>query len=208
MDLYNKQRVESGRKPVSSKRASDVISEPKHDAIPASRPERMDEQVDQNMEEVDEPIPAPDTEMVDAPNPNPDTEIVEADSAPVPQEEKMDDVVLPSSPELQSRDPVCIPKLEVPAEDNVLDNLAEPQAVSGVVKVEASSLDPAAKLEDLSADDGFESLNDLPGDDDLVGICKTDDLVGSLKDYEVMSESNDYESVNLSRIHHSPESTH
>lgn len=228
MDLYKKGCLEAGGRPYLSKRTLDIVSK--------SKQENVEEQVHHDFRKVEDPVPTSHTEMVDAPNSNLDVENVEAISS-VAAEDKMV-VVLTPSHEVQNHNSPRSPRLEIPVKDDFQDNLGETQTTfdgvktevisSELVKLEDANADGSASLDNASLpvaslSTNGDNLNEISKANGGCAVYQAEEspafgdamsgpvLVpdGSPKDYEaVMSGSNESESVNLSRIHHSPESTH
>ena len=228
MDLYKKQKMEARGVPFMSKKTLDIVSE--------SNQEKLAEQVHPDAEMAEEPVPTLDAEIADAANSKLDTEDVEAVLS-VAAEVKLE-VVSTSSSEVQNHISLRSQKLEVPDADGGQEYLGEPQAIpteaktevifSERVKSEDTNADgifsPAnASLSGAYLSTEGENINGVSKANDgqsiynaEEGLAFGDGMSGpvfvpgeSPKDCEaVMPGSNESESVNLSRIHHSPESTH
>ncbi|KAM1020970.1 hypothetical protein ACFX15_041379 [Malus domestica] len=222
MNLYKKQRMETRVLPIIAGGALDIIL--------ASNQENMEAKVHCYGEKVEELVPASDIEMADAPDYK-NAGTASGDGA----EERLEVPVSSPNHELQNDTCVPSPMLEMPVDDNGGNKAGDPQTMSNGVEIESSD---QAKLDDgdangfSSPDNESLATTTLPAaanDSNVISKTKDDNPIGqassegaadavtgpliipksSPKACEALiSGSNESDSVILSRIHHSPESTH
>lgn len=226
MGLYKKQMMETRGKPFINKRTLELIS--------ASSLGNGGEQVHCDVARVEDPVLDSAADMLDAPISDRDSENVEADPSAAAEDKSAEPV---QSPSKDVRPPISPPHSEDNDQDNMVVG-PEPNASGGelgamsceqqeLVKstetgvVGFSSLDIASRTvtTQSSLGDNFNEIgnSEANGDDSSLRteafgeatngpLCFPD---GSPKVCEaLMSGSKESESIILSRIHHSPESTH
>lgn len=228
MNFYKKQRMEIRGLPFLAGGTLDIIL--------GSNQENMEAKVPCDVEKVEELVPTYDAEMTDAPLSSLDEKNVvtpSTDSA----EEKPEVPVSTPSPEVQNDICLVSPKLEMRVEDYSGSNAGEPQTLLNGVEMDYSSELVKLEIGDTNGfsliDNSALATSNLPAaGNDLNVISKTEDdnsihypkegaadaITGPLVIPEgspkakaceaLMSGSNESDSVILSRIHHSPESTH
>lgn len=229
MNFYKKQRMEIRGLPFIAGGTLDIIL--------GSNQENMEAKVPCcDVEKVEELVPTYDAEMTDAPLSSLDEKNVvtaSTDSA----EEKPEVPVSTPSPEVQNDICLVSPKLEMRVEDYSGSNAGEPQTFLNGVEMDYSSELVKLEVGDANGFSSIDNLvlatSTLPAaGNDLNVISKTEDdnsihypkegaadaITGPLVIPEgspkakaceaLMSGSNESDSVILSRIHHSPESTH
>jgi hypothetical protein len=231
MDLYKRQRVKIVGLSSLSGGTFDIIPA-------ASNQETVEVQVPIcEVEKAEEPVPPLDAELPSSPMSTVDQKQVEAVSTAVIEEENMEEPVLSSIQEVQNHISTPSPKMEVLVQDYGGENQGGRQPVSSLEKKDGMASEQV-NLEVADGDClmtvGKESqkTTTFPMDDDNIdGLGKSsgnnfsycaeeglsDDTINGPKFFPdgspraceaLMSGSNESESVILSRIHHSPESTH
>lgn len=223
MDLYKKQRMEA--------KGMSFVAGGRLDIILASNQKNMEAKVCE-VEKVEQLVSKSDAEMADAPVSSSD----EKNALVTVSTDSVKELVSTPGHEMQNHISLGSPKLEMAVEDSSQVEPEEPQTIPNGVEMDSMSSEQE-KLEVDNAD-GFSLLDNkaslptnttLPVDGYGVNKVKDDNSIyhaeegvavdairgplvipdGSPKACEaLMSGSNESDSVILSRIHHSPESTH
>ncbi|PRQ60417.1 hypothetical protein RchiOBHm_Chr1g0380961 [Rosa chinensis] len=223
MDLYKKQRMEA--------KGMSFVAGGRLDIILASNQKNMEAKVSE-VEKVEQLVLKSDAEMADAPVSSSD----EKNALVTVSTDSVKELVSTPGHEMQNHISLGSPKLEMAVEDSSQVEPEEPQTIPNGVEMDSMSSEQE-KLEVDNAD-GFSLLDNkvslptnttLPADGYGVNKVKDDYSIyhaeegvavdairgplvipdGSPKACEaLMSGSNESDSVILSRIHHSPESTH
>ena len=223
MDIYKKQRVDIVGLLSVAGRTLDIIS--------ASNQVTAEEQAPIcDMEKADEPIPTLNAEMPSEPISTLDQKNVEATAL---MQENMEEQV--STPTEEAQNHVCTPTQEVllvaacgetggpvPASSGEKDGMASEHVNTEVADGDClPTVDNESQMTTTFSTDGG-NINGLGKTDGNSSACYTEERLsgdaingpkffpgGSPRACEaLMSGSNESESVILSRIHHSPESTH